>query len=116
MEDFATADSILEWMKEQATQKVPINPLRWLEAAMKLTILSSDEADKLIELESKVAELRAILLEQHGAAAKAKVHVESSPIFKELRTQQSKCKRIEEMVRLSKKFAQLKSDELRNNL
>lgn len=100
-------------MHKQAEEKVPIDPLRWLEAAIKLEILGSDETDKLIDLESQVAEIRATALINHGVAAKAKIVVESDSKFKEMRKQQEKCKRIVEMVRLAKKYATLKNDEMR---
>lgn len=115
-DDLNNADKILNWMHEQAANKEPIDPLRWLEAAIKLEILSSDETDKQIELESKVASIRAGALNTLQVAAKAKIFVEATDEFKEMRRQQKKCEQIMEMVRLAKKFATLKSDELRNNL
>lgn len=116
MDEQSTADSILLWFKEQSAQKVPLDPLRWLEASTKLESLAGDEEDKLIELEFKVATLRAILLEQHGAAAKAKVHVEASPIFKEMKKQKSKCEQIKQMVQLGKHWARIKNEQMRSGL
>ena len=114
MDELNTADNILDWMKTQAAEKVPISPARWLEASIKLEILSSDETDKLIDLETAVAKIRLTALDETGAAAKAKIIIEASDPYNQLRKQKKKCDRIDEMVRLSKKFAQLKSDELRS--
>lgn len=111
-----TADDILGWFREQATQKVPLDPLRWLEASTKLEIFLGDEDDKMVEMEHKVAELRSILLEQHGAAAKAKIHVESSPLYKEMRQQKVRCDHIREMVRLGKLWGRLKNEQMRSGL
>lgn len=112
----STADAILAWMRDQAEKKVPIEPLKWLEAGMKLNILSSDENDRLIELEMAVAALRMSHMEKSGTAAAAKVMVEASEEYADMRRQQAKVKRIEEAIRMAKKYAQIRSDELRSGL
>lgn len=112
----STTDTILEWMHQQAREKAPVDPLLWLEAAMKLQVLASEDTDKLIELETEVSKLRASWLDSEGVASKAEIKVKASDLYKMMRRQQAKCDRIKEMTRLAKKFAQLKSDEMRTGL
>lgn len=116
MNETNTADDILSWFKEQSEQKVPLDPLRWLEASTKLESLSGDEEDKLIELEYKVAKLRSVYLDQCGAAAKAKVQVEANPLYAEMRRQKSKCEQIKQMVQLGKHWARIKNEQLRSGI
>lgn len=116
MNELNTADNILAWFKEQSEQKVPLDPLRWLEASTKLESLAGDEDDKLIELEYKVAKLKSIEQERLGAAAKAKVAVEANPIYVEMRKQRSKCEQIKQMVQLGKHWARIKNEQLRSGL
>lgn len=116
MNEANTADDILAWFKEQSEQKVPLDPLRWLEASTKLESLAGDEDDKLIELEYKVAKLRAMYLDQYGAAAKAKIHVEANPLYSEMKKQKSKCELIKQMVQLGKHWARIKNEQLRSGL
>lgn len=73
-------------MKTQAEEKVPIDPMLYMEAAVKLNAMIGDEDDKFIDLSS---------------AAKR---------------QEAKIKQITEGIRLAKKYAQLKSEEMRNGL
>lgn len=112
MDEFVTCDLILNWLKERVANKEPISPQLWLDAALKLNTLSSDETDKLIELESLVAQLRSVFIAEGKSAAAAKAHVEAGEPYKELRKQQEKMKQIVEAIRLAKLSARIKNDEL----
>lgn len=111
-----TCDSILAWLKEQQENRVPISPHLYLEAATSLNILSGDEVDKLIDMEQKIAELRASAMVTEKTAVAAKIFVEALPEFAQLRRQRHKIETIKEAVRLAKKTATLKSDEMRSGL
>lgn len=82
----SSCDIILKWMREQAESKAPINPLLYMEAAVKLNAMIGDEDDKFIELSSQA------------------------------KRQEARIKQITEAIRLAKKYAQLKSDEMRSGL
>ncbi len=73
-------------MKEQAENKAPIDPNAYMEAAVKMNSMIGDENDKLIDLSSAT------------------------------HRQEAKVKQIKEAIMLAKKYAQLKSDELRSGL
>ncbi len=111
-DDLNTADSLLSWMHEQSVHKGPIDPQMWLSACMKLNILSSDENDKLIELEMQVAQERVALLKQVDSVAESKLLSEASPLYAEMRKQKAKVAMIEECIRLGKITARLKQEEL----
>jgi hypothetical protein len=86
MTEQSTCDTILKWMQEQAESKAPINPMLYMEAAVKLNAMIGEEDDKYIDLSS---------------AAKR---------------QEAKIKQITEAIRLAKKYAHLKSEEMRSGL
>ena len=115
-DNLRSCDSIIEWLKTQQENRVPISPHLYLEAATALNILSSDEVDKLIDMESKLAVLRATAMSTEKTAVAAKIFIEAMPEYGEVRKQRAKIEMIKEAVRLAKKTATLKSDEMRNGL
>lgn len=82
----SNCDTILLWMKEQAESKAPIDPMLYMEAAVKMNAMIGEEDDKLIDLSSAT------------------------------KRQEAKVKQIIEAIRLAKKYAQLKSDEMRSGI
>lgn len=115
-ESLRTCDSILAWLKNQQENKRPISPHLWMEAAQALNVLISDENDKLIDLESKLAEAWVSERKSHGSAVDTKRDVEALPLYKESRRQRAKIEQIKEAIRLAKLSARIKSDELRSGL
>lgn len=113
-EDLRTCDSILDWLKKQTEERLPISPQLWMEAARALNVLSSDENDKLIELEGQLAAKRAQLISAGQTGVATKMLIEADPIFRDARRQRAKMVRIEEAIRLAKLSARIKSDELRS--
>ena len=115
-DNLRSCDSIIEWLKTQQENRVPISPHIYLEAATALNILSSEENDNLIDLESQLAQFRSDEIGAGKTGIAAKIVVEASPIFKEARKQRAKMEQIKEAIRLAKLSARIKSDELRSNL
>jgi len=116
MNDLRTCDTILAWLKEQTEHKRPISPHTWMEAAQALNTLSSDENDKLIDIESALANMRTGYIESGKSAVAARMLVESSELYKSARKQRGKMEQIKEAVRLAKLSARIKSDEMRSGL
>lgn len=112
MEELVDADLILGWLKERVENKEPIPPQLWLDAALKLNTLSSDETDKLIDYEYEVATIRAEMVAAGTSSAAAKAHVEGMPQYMKLRKQQEKLKQIVEAIRLAKLSARIRNDEM----
>lgn len=112
MDDKRTCDSILQWMKIQVENKNPISPHLWLEAAQMLNVLSSDESDRLIDLESILARKRENQISLGKTVAASNIVVEASMEYNETRKQGAKIKQIEEAIRLAKLSARIKNDEM----
>ncbi len=109
-----TVDTILAKLTEWVESKTPIDPSTWVDAAQKLTLLSGDEADRLYELEQKLANMRVELLTAGMNATQAKMHIEADPIYLEARKLKAKIGRIEELARISKLRGRMASEEMRN--
>ncbi len=111
-----TTDTILNTMQSYVESKVPIAPTTWLDAGIKLVTLMSDETDKLIELQFKVAELKVLLFDgEDKTAAEIKVRIEATHEYTDMRRQDAKVKRINEFVMLAKKYATIRSVEYGNS-
>jgi hypothetical protein len=106
--DKISVDTILESMKEKVENKqAQFDADFWLECAMKLNLLLGDEQDKLFEYQQKVANLKIMWLEgqEKKNVSEAKMRVDASEEYKEMRKQEAKIKRCEEFVRVAKKMA-----------
>lgn len=118
MDNKITIDFIIEQMKEWIEDKQIIGPDVWLNAAQKLNVLLSDEHDKLFRLQQIVANKRIDFLQEDDKrnVSKAKMYVEASDDYREMKEQEAKCKRVEEFIRLAKIQARLKDSEYRNQM
>lgn len=110
-----TVDTIIDFLKEQVEQKLPLSPSVWLDAAMKLNVLLADEHDILFDLQQKVANKRVDVLQEDekGNVSRAKMYVEASDEYRDMNKQKAKIERIEEFIRLSKVQARMKDNEFR---
>lgn len=111
MTEKITTDTILDTMKEWVETKTPVAPSTWVDAALKIAVLMSDETDRLYDLESEVAQMKAREMEDK-TAAHADTIVRASEEYKEYRKQQARVKRIEEFIRIAKKQATLRDNEM----
>jgi hypothetical protein len=110
-----TTDGILEWFKEKIEMKIPIRPDIWVDAAQKLNVLLSDEHDKLYDLEQIVAKMRMDFIDDGEKinVSFAKIKVEATDEYREMRKQKAKIDRIVEQIRIAKIRARMKNDEMR---
>lgn len=109
-----TVDDILAFLKEAAEDRQIISPERYLDAARNLTALLGDEIDKLSLLEQEVAQFIANEISAGKSVAMAKALVAATDEYREMKRQHAKIKQIEEMIRIAKLQARLKSDELKS--
>lgn len=115
MTEKVTTDTILDTMKEWVETKTPVAPSTWVDAALKLNVLMDEETDLLFDLESVVAKNKAYEMdndEYSKTAAHADTIVRASKEYKEYRKQQARVKRIEEFIRIAKKQATLRDNEM----
>jgi len=109
--DIVTTDHILHTMKAWVENRMPIAPSKWLDAALKLQVLKGNEDDHLFDLEAEVATLEAELIAEGLTSVHAKTVTKTNAIWKEMKKQGAKIKRIEEFGRIAKKQATLKDNE-----
>lgn len=100
-----TAREILEKLRSMAERPGAIDAHVWLQGAMKLRVLLQTEQEKLVEMERKVQELKAVYLSEGDSATSAKIKTETSDIFVETRKQEIFIKTALDTVLLAKKFA-----------
>ncbi len=98
-------DQILNWVKERVeTKKADFDVNFWLEVAMKLIILLPDEIGKLYDFQKIVAQKRLDILDGQDKKniSEAKLRVEATEEYRDMRKQEAKIGQIEELVRIAK--------------
>lgn len=110
-----TTDSILEFLNNAVTEKQPLSPHYWVEAAKYLNVLIGDENAKLFRLKQEVSKEKIRLLEEEcKSVAEAKLRIEATDIYREAKVQEAKIEQITEYIRLAKLQARLSNDEIKN--
>jgi hypothetical protein len=101
------SDTILDWLKAAVASKKPISAQQWMDAALALNQLLADDHEALIAAEQEVAKLKLTILDAQAKrnVAAADAEVEASPEYGAMRRQKLKVERIEESIRLAKKYA-----------
>jgi hypothetical protein len=113
MENLVSVKSIVEYLEGNIKKKIPMSPDLYVEAAAKLNVLLSDEHEKLFDLQQKVAQMKAEIVERGETSAKATILVEATDKYRELQSQKAFIGRIVEFIRISKLQARMKQDEFR---
>lgn len=111
METLVTCDLILDWIKNKIENKEEIAPSTLLDATLKLSVLVGAEQDKLYELQQTVALARVTQIEAGKNATTARMVVEASDVYKEMKKMKSKIENIFEFIRIMKLRSRMKSDE-----
>ena len=114
MTELVTVDTIIDYLKDCVEQRLPIGPDVWLDAAQKLVALSSDESERLFELQHELAVIKMQQMEDGATAAKAKIFAEAFPEYKDMQKQKARIEQIQEMVRIAKLQARLRTEEMRS--
>ena len=113
-EQKVTTDTILSQLKEWVENKMPIAPNLWLDACAKLNVLKGDESKSLFKLQQAIAFVKKELMEKGYTAAKAKIWVESTDSYIDMKIQEAKIEMIEEQIRISKIQARLGQNDYHN--
>ncbi len=116
MEDLdkkVTVDSLINYLQNKVENKVVLNPNVWIEVAVRLNVLQGAEMDKLLELQQQVAKLKIESIESDPKrnVSKAKMFVEATDLYKDMKRQEAKIDRIIEFIRLSKVQARMRDEE-----
>ena len=115
MNELVTTDTIVTWLNEKVKNKEPIPPTTFLDAAFKLNLLLADEQEILFKLQQKVSQLKIDFLNDDDKrnVSKAKMMVEASEEYLQMRNQQAKIERIIEFIRLAKVQSKISLEEMK---
>ncbi len=102
-----TVDDILKNLQNEAESAKQLNPELWIDYAQILATLIGDEQTKLLDLQQEVAILKVAFIRAGDSVAMAKAKVEAMDKYKEMKQQEAKIKRIEEIIRIAKIHARL---------
>lgn len=112
MPEKITTQTIIETMKVWVENKQVIPPSKWIDAALKLNVLMGDDIDQLCELESEVARAKVMEIENGAKISEANVRTQAGDLYKQYRKKQAYVKGIEEFIRIAKKQATLRDNEM----
>lgn len=114
LQEGITLDKIMDTLEEYVREKHPISPAVWIDGAMKLNVLLSDEHDILYEMQQTVAKLKCDYLEKGYTVAASEVKIEATDTYKDMMRQKAKIGRVEELIRIAKLQSKLKYQEMEN--
>lgn len=84
-----------------------IAPEEWLLGAQMLTVLITEETNKLYELQSVVAKLKLSFIEEKKSVAEAKLRVEATDEYVQMKKQEAFIEQVWEIIRVAKKQAEI---------
>src|ERR1035437_2689062 len=110
-----TFESVISALNNMVAQKQVIDPSQWLEAAQIINLFLEQEQNKLFDVEQSTAKVKCDLIDTGLTVSEAKIRVEATDGYKEVRQQKAKIERAIELIRISKLQARLTSDNMRSN-
>ncbi len=111
-----TAQSVIASFTDRTMKGEIIAPEEWLLAAQMLTVLITEETNKLYELQSVVAKKKLDYMDAHHASdevikpmtsAEAKTRVEATDEYRDMKKQEAFIEQIWEIIRVAKKQAEI---------
>jgi hypothetical protein len=110
-----TTSTIISQMHIMVEDKQPIHPSWWVDAAAKLNVLIGDDNNRLYELQSKLAKLKADYISQGETSAAANIRIEAEDDFLEMQKQKGRIKQIEEFIRIAKIRSKLEDAQFKQS-
>lgn len=100
-----TADTILDWAREQVESKNMPSREVWLDIAFRLNLLKVEEAQLLNKMRQSVAQKKLEVMrgQDKRNVAAAELEVEATDEYRFMRDQEAKLETISEFVRIAKK-------------
>ena len=111
-----TINSIIAYFETCVAERRPLSPSTWLEAASKINVLKGEEYDKLYEMEQECSKMESRYLGANMTSSAAKTMVKATSQWLLWKKQTARVKQIEDFILLSKKYASLKMEEMKNNI
>jgi hypothetical protein len=112
MDEPRTVDSVLAKLESHVSQSAILPPTTWIDAALALTALLGDETDKLFLAQQLLAQKKAKIVEEGKSVASANLTIQGSDEWVNMKRQEAKISRVEEMIRCAKIRARLADSEL----
>jgi hypothetical protein len=110
------ATEIINYLTNAAETRQILSAEDYLRAARTLVLLMGDEKDKLIELESKIANMTIDLKNENKdmPISEVKLRRDAWPEYRDMRKQKAFIEQIVEYIRLAKAGARLAEEEMRH--
>ncbi len=112
-------DSVITDLNKVVAERQVLSVELWMEAAQILNILiENQEQPKLFELQQQIALAEVVLKELKPEFSDKQIEriTRSKPIWVDMKKQEARIKMAQELIRISKKQAQLSNDQLRSGL
>lgn len=103
-----TTESILANLHRIIENKEPMDAEKFIDAALYLNILLGDDHEKLLALQQKVSQMQLEYLEDSKSVAEAKLKLQGTDEYREMKSQELKVQRIVEYIRIAKKQAEVR--------
>lgn len=111
-----TIDSIMAYFENAVEQRLPLSPSLWLDGAIKINVLKGEEYDKLYEMEQECSKMESLYLEANMTSVASKTKVKATEQWLKWKKQHARVEQLEDFILLSKKYASIKIDEMKNNV
>lgn len=105
--DHTTSDQIIARIRSWVDEKKIVSPSEYLTAATYLNATLGDEQDELYKMQSAIANAKVALMDGRSMA-EVNLRTQATPEYLAMKQQEGKVKRIEEYIRLAKRYAQMK--------
>lgn len=115
-DSLVTVDKVLAWVEEKVQTKQPIDMNTWMYVAERINVLIQTEQEKLFSMEQGIAKMKKILIEDGKTVAYAKIIIEATDEYKDMRIQKAKIDRALELIKISKQHSRLSSDLMRSQM
>ena len=103
-----TTDSILSKLREMVENKMPITAEEWIDAALFLNILKTDEDNELLKFDTSLAKKRLEVRARHKSAIDAENELKTTEEYENYQKQKSRIDNIKEFIRIAKKQAEVR--------
>jgi len=98
-----TTDSVLTKLRVMVETRKPITSEEWIDAALFLNILKSDEDDEFLKHDTLLAKKRLEIRARHKSAVDAENELKTTEEYQNYQRQKARIDNIKEFIRIAKK-------------
>lgn len=107
-----TCTSIVKSFTERIANREIIPADQWLTGAQFLSVLLTDENDKLFALQQQIAQIKYEKLREGNNVGQTNIFIETTDIYRKFCEQKAFIKQVDEIIKISKLQARLSNDGL----